>query len=52
MEGALHLEEFKTALASDKVDEMKFDLPVSIDDGFQSRAAMLAIQGADKALAL
>ena len=50
MEGALRLGEFKTALQSNKVDIMKYDLPVSIDDGFKTRAAMLAIQGADKAL--
>ncbi len=50
MEDALRLEEFKAALASDKVNTMRYNLPESIDDGFKSRAALLAIQGADRAL--
>lgn len=50
MEDALRLEEFKTALASDKLDTMRYKLPESIDDGFKTRAAMLAMQGANKAL--
>ena len=50
MEHALRLPQFRDAIAANKLDTMKYEIPESLNTGFNTRAMILAVKGADKAL--